>query len=131
MAECVSHTLNGHWVSSLIIMLCASSLLNVLRGESLLLIFLFRILSNSVVIIIFFLMQIFRPSPLTCTYEHVINCFSHPSTTRSNIMRTIIALVVFAVSVTARGADQTALAQENDSLAKQIIQMEKNALERW
>jgi len=46
-------------------------------------------------------------------------------------MRTIIALVVFAVSVTARGADQTALAQENDSLAKQIIQMEKNALERW
>jgi ketosteroid isomerase-like protein len=46
-------------------------------------------------------------------------------------MRTIIALIVLVVAISAQGADKTAMLQEYDRLTKQIIQMERSALERW
>ncbi len=46
-------------------------------------------------------------------------------------MRTVVALLVFAIAIAAWGAGKAILSQENDPLAKQIIQMERDALERW
>ncbi len=46
-------------------------------------------------------------------------------------MRNIITLLILSTAFNIYGADKTASPQENDPLAKQIIQMEKSALERW
>jgi ketosteroid isomerase-like protein len=47
-------------------------------------------------------------------------------------MKKIITLCIFVVAVTAYGADnKPASVLENDLLAKQIIAMEKSALEKW
>jgi ketosteroid isomerase-like protein len=46
-------------------------------------------------------------------------------------MKTIITLAVLAVAVTIQGVEKPASPQENNPLAKQIIQMERSALERW
>ncbi|MGW8257579.1 MAG: YybH family protein [Thermoguttaceae bacterium] len=46
-------------------------------------------------------------------------------------MRIAIALVVLAVAVVTQGAEQTAAIQDQNPLAAKIIQLERNALERW
>jgi ketosteroid isomerase-like protein len=43
----------------------------------------------------------------------------------------IMALIVFASAVSAQAADKTIAPKENDQLAKQIVLMERGALERW
>lgn len=46
-------------------------------------------------------------------------------------MRSIFALFILVAAFNVFGADKADMPQENDPLAKQIIQIEKSALERW